>query len=125
MTRVVVTSGLAVAPEVVRGWFGVDRALEVVWPSGGKMWRAELLRAVGSADGLICLFTDRVYEELLRAAPRLRVVANHAVGLDNVDLAACTRRCVAVTQTPDVLTGATADLTLALILAVARRLGEA
>ena len=64
--------------------------------------------------------------ELLDAAgPRLRVVANFAVGYDNVDLAACRERGVIVTNTPDVLTNATAELALALMLAAARRLGEA
>ncbi|HKA89391.1 MAG TPA: D-glycerate dehydrogenase [Haliangiales bacterium] len=77
------------------------------------------------AEGLICLLRDRIDDAFLARAPRLRVVANYAVGVDNVDVAACARRGVAVTNTPDVLTDATADLTFALILAVARRLREA
>jgi glyoxylate reductase len=77
------------------------------------------------ADGLIALLTDRVDDALLDAAgPQLRVVANHAVGVDNVDVAACTRRGVVVTNTPDVLTEATADMTFALLLAAARRIVE-
>ncbi len=83
------------------------------------------LADAADAEGLVCLLRDRIDEGFLARAPRLRVVANYAVGVDNVDLAACARRGVAVTNTPDVLTEATADLTFALILAVARRLGEA
>jgi glyoxylate reductase len=77
------------------------------------------------ADALIALLTDRVDDGLLAVAgPQLRVVANHAVGVDNVDVAACTRRGVVVTNTPDVLTEATADMTFALLLAGARRIVE-
>ena len=86
--------------------------------------RAELLRRVHEATALLPILADRVDVELLDAAPRLRLVANHAVGFDNVDVAACTARGVWVTNTPDVLTESTADLTLALILALARRLRE-
>ena len=73
-------------------------------------------------DALLCLLTDRIDAELLACAPRLRIVANMAVGTDNVDLAAARARGVAVTNTPDVLTDATADLAWALLLASTRRL---
>jgi len=86
--------------------------------------RSELLRRLANADGLLALLTERVDAELLDAAPSLRVVANHAVGVDNVDVRACTARGVWVTNTPDAVTESTADLTWALILAVARRVGE-
>lgn len=86
--------------------------------------RAELLRGVADAEGLLSLLTDRVDAEVLAAAPRLRVVANLAVGYDNIDVAACTARGVLVTNTPDVLTETTADLAWALMLAVARRIVE-
>jgi glyoxylate reductase len=87
--------------------------------------RAELLRLVAGADGLVTMLTDRVDDELLDAAgPQLRVVANYAVGLDNVDLEAARRRGVVVANTPDVLTVDTAQLTLALLLALARRVDE-
>lgn len=86
--------------------------------------RAELVAGVAGAAALLCLLTDRVDAEVLDAAPRLRVVANLAVGFDNIDVAAATERGVVVTNTPDVLTEATADLTWALLLAAARRLGE-
>ncbi len=85
----------------------------------------EVLRSrAADADGLLCLLTDRVDETLLDACPRLRVVSQMAVGVDNIDLAACARRGIPVGNTPDVLTDATADLTLALLLAAARRLPE-
>jgi len=96
-----------------------------VWPGPLPPPREELLAATARADGLLCLLTDRVDTELLDGAPGLRAVANMAVGTDNIDLAECARRGVAVGNTPDVLTEATADLTFALILAAARRLLEA
>lgn len=86
--------------------------------------RDELLAGVASADALLCMLTERVDGELLDAAPKLRIVANLAVGFDNVDVAAATERGVVVTTTPDVLTDATADLAWALILAAARRVAE-
>lgn len=77
------------------------------------------------ADALVCLLLDRIDEAVLARAPNLRVIANCAVGFDNVDLAAATRAGIAVTNTPDVLTDATAELTVALMFAAARRLPEA
>jgi glyoxylate reductase len=77
------------------------------------------------AEGLLSLLTDRIDADLLTAAPNLRVIANYAVGCDNIDLDAARARGIAVGVTPDVLTEATADLTFALILAAARRLPEA
>jgi glyoxylate reductase len=84
----------------------------------------DLATFVGSADALICLLADRVAAEVFALCPRLKVVANYAVGVNNVDLEAARTSGVWVTNTPDVLTGATADLTWGLILAVARRLAE-
>lgn len=75
-------------------------------------------------DALLCLLTDRIDAPLLEGAERLRIVANMAAGTDNVDLAAAERLGIAVTNTPDVLSEATADLAFALLLAVARRLVE-
>lgn len=86
--------------------------------------RDELLTRVEGCEGLLALLTDRVDAELIDAAPRLQVVANLAVGYDNIDLVAADRRGVVVTNTPGVLTEATADLTWALLLAAARRVGE-
>lgn len=87
--------------------------------------RGDLLALVRGADAVLTLLHDRVDDELLEAAgPQLRCVANVAVGYDNVDLAAASQRGVVVTNTPGVLDDATADLTMALILAATRRLAE-
>ncbi len=87
--------------------------------------RAELLGAVAGRAGAITMLTDQVDEAFLEAAgPQLRVVANYAVGYDNVDVAACSARGVVVSNTPDVLSEATADLAFALLLAAARRVAE-
>lgn len=87
--------------------------------------REMLLEHVRGVDGLLSLLTDRVDAELLDAAgPSLRVVSNYAVGYDNIDVAACRERGVAVGNTPGVLTETTADLAFALLMAVARRLPE-
>jgi glyoxylate reductase len=75
-------------------------------------------------EGLVCLLTERVSEELLRAAPKLRIVANVAVGFDNIDVPACTKRGVVATNTPGVLDETTADFAWALMMAAARRLSE-
>jgi lactate dehydrogenase-like 2-hydroxyacid dehydrogenase len=87
--------------------------------------RDELLRRVAGVDGLLSLLTDRVDDELLDAAgPRLKVVSNLAVGFDNIDVPACTRRGIPVGNTPGVLTETTADLAFALLMAAARRIDE-
>ncbi len=87
--------------------------------------RTELLNRAKDKDGLLTILTERVDDELLDAAgPRLKIVANHAVGFDNIDVPACTRRGILVTNTPDVLTEATADLAWSLILATVRRVAE-
>jgi len=107
---------------VVRG--GLPHIEIDQWNEERPIARDELLRRIATADAIVATLSDRIDSELLAAAPGLRVVANHAVGYDNVDIAACTARRVQVCNTPDVLTDATADLTFALILAVARRLRE-
>jgi glyoxylate reductase len=87
---------------------------------------AELHATIAGAGAVVTMLHDRVDDAFLDAAgPGLRIVANVAVGVDNVDVEACRKRGVTVTNTPGVLTDATADLTLALILMVTRRLGEA
>lgn len=78
----------------------------------------------GDTDAIVCLLGTKVDDALLRRAPKLRVVSNVAVGYDNIDVPACTRRGVFATNTPDVLTEATADLAWALLLAAARRVPE-
>ena len=85
----------------------------------------ELARRAADADAMVALLTDRIDETLLSRCPRLRVVANVAVGYDNVDLAAAKRHQVAITNTPGVLTDATADFAFTLLLAAARRVAEA
>ena len=95
-----------------------------VWERDSVMPRTELLEQIGEAEGLYCMLTDRVDRDLLKAAPRLRVVSNMAVGVDNVDLVACRERGIPVGHTPGVLTEATADLAFGLLLAAARRVGE-
>ncbi len=86
--------------------------------------RAELEALLPSADALVCLLSDRLDAPTIARGTRLRVIANYAVGFDNVDVNEATRRGVVVCNTPDVLTDATADLTMALLLAAARRLPE-
>jgi glyoxylate reductase len=83
------------------------------------------LRRISGKDALICLLTEKVDRELLEAAgPNLRIVANVAVGFDNIDVPACTERKIAVTNTPGVLDETTADFAWTLLMAVARRLIE-
>jgi len=96
-----------------------------VWEDELPPPRDELLRAVEGCDGILTLLTDRVDDELLdRAGAQLKVVSNFAVGFDNVDVAACTRRGIPVGNTPGVLTETTADLAWALLMAAARRVAE-
>lgn len=85
----------------------------------------ELREQLDQVEGLFTILTVPVDEELLDRAPKLRVVSNMAVGVDNIDLEACTRRGIPVGHTPGVLTEGTADLTMALLLAVARKLPQA
>jgi lactate dehydrogenase-like 2-hydroxyacid dehydrogenase len=104
----------------------VEAACEAdLWPDELPPPRDELLRRVAGCEGVLTLLTDRVDDEFLDAAgPALRVVSNFAVGYDNIDVAACLRRGVAVGNTPGVLTETTADLAWALLMAAARRLTE-
>jgi glyoxylate reductase len=95
-----------------------------VWPEPNPPPREALLAGVAEAEGLLSLLTDRIDAELLDAAPRLKAIANYAVGTDNIDLEAATARGIPVGNTPDVLTETTADLAFALMLAAARRLVE-
>src|SRR2546427_4460490 len=94
------------------------------WAKPERPPREEVLRRVKDKEGLICLLTEKINDELLRAAPKLRVAANVAVGFDNIDVAACTKRGVVATNTPGVLDETTADFAWTLLMAVARRLPE-
>ena len=87
--------------------------------------RQVILRELAQADGVFSLLTDRIDAEVMAAAPRLKVISNFAVGFDNVDIPAATKRGIVVTHTPDVLTETVADFTVCLMLAAARRLVEA
>ena len=94
------------------------------WSDAERPPREEVLRHVKDKEGLVCLLTEKINEELLLAAPKLRIAANVAVGYDNVDLEACSKRGVAATNTPGVLDETTADFAWTLLMAVARRLPE-
>ena len=96
-----------------------------VWGDGAPPSREELVARVGEVEGLLCMLSDRIDAGVIAAAPRLRAIANYAVGTDNIDLDAARARGVAVGNTPDVLTESTADLAFALMLAAARRLPAA
>ena len=101
-------------------------ALHIVQPDPrASVDRGALLEAIGEADVLVSLLTERIDEELLARAKRLRGIANFAVGFNNIDVDAATRLGIPVSNTPGVLTETTADLTWALLLATARRVPEA
>lgn len=119
--KVLVTAKLPeeVVHKLIRAGCDVDEHAEV-----RPMAREELLARVEGVEGLLCTITDRIDREVLERAPGLRVAANYGVGFDHIDVAEAGRRGVLVTNTPGVLTDATADLAFALILAVARRVVE-
>lgn len=96
-----------------------------MWAEDYPIPRELLLERVEHVDAVLTMLTERVDEELLTQAKALQIVANMAVGYDNIDLAACKRHGVVVTNTPDVLTEATADLAFALLMATGRRVTEA
>lgn len=123
MKRLLVTHPLFedTVPVAVEG-----SSVEVDVREGGEpLGPADLAELLQGYHGVVCLLTDRVDRSVLEANPQLEVVANVAVGFDNIDVAAARRLGITVTNTPDVLTETTADLALALMLAVARRLPEA
>jgi glyoxylate reductase len=107
-----------------------DRALDRLrsvaevnmWESDLPPSRAELMELLRGADGALTLLTDRIDADLIAELPDLRVVSNLAVGYDNFDVPACTKRGIAACTTPDVLTRTTAEFTVAMIFAVARQL---
>jgi glyoxylate reductase len=102
-----------------------SRAAVDAYGTDAAMPRGELLGRLADKQGLICVISEVVDQALLETCPGLRVVSNVAVGYNNVDVAACTRRGVVVTNTPDVLTDTTADFAWTLLMATARRLIEA
>ena len=121
MAKVVVTGKIpAVALERLRAEHTVD-----AWEDESPISRDELLKRVAGADAIVSLLTEKIDAELLDAAGKqLRSVSNVAVGYNNIDVPACRERNVLVTNTPGVLTEATADIAMALILMSTRRLAE-
>jgi glyoxylate reductase len=121
MSRVFVTRALpGEALERLRQAHEVE-----IWPGPLPPGPEQLRTSLSEAEGILTLLTDRLDATLIAAAPRLRAIANYAVGVDNIDLDAARKRDIQVGNTPDVLTEATADLAFALLLAAARRLPEA
>ena len=99
---------------------------EIEYHDSDESYPAEdLLEQLAGKDGVVSQLTDRFSDEVMAALPSLKVISNVAVGFDNIDIEAATRRGIAVTNTPDVLTETTADLAFALLLTAARRVGEA
>jgi glyoxylate reductase len=120
MPRVLLTRRI---PSSVLGLLEAEHTVDL-YAGEGAIPREELMRRVADADGLVCVLTDKIDPGVVNAAPALKVVANIAVGYDNIDVAAARARGIVVTNTPDVLTEAVAEFTWALILGIARRLGE-
>jgi glyoxylate reductase len=100
-------------------------SLEIEYNKEGKLSKEELIERIKDKDGVLCLLTDIFDREVIESAKNLKVIANVAVGYDNIDVKTATKRRIMVTNTPDVLTETTADLTFALILSTARRVTEA
>lgn len=120
MSRIVITGPVPRPAADLLADHDVDQ-----WSSSDPMPREELLARVEGADAIVTMLTDRVDDELLDAAgEQLKVVANVAVGYDNIDVEACERRDVVATNTPGVLVDATADIAFSLVLMATRRLGE-
>jgi glyoxylate reductase len=119
VARFVVTGGL---PEAARSLYPPGPAFEFPGPDPAE--RLSLLEQLEEAEGLLCMLIDQVDAVLLDSAPRLRVVSQMAVGVDNIDVASCTARRIPVGHTPDVLTETTADTAMALLLASLRRIPE-
>jgi glyoxylate reductase len=116
MTREIPKRGL----DIIRENFDVD-----LWPDEAPPSKEEIIRRIKDKQALVSLLTDPIDEEVINSAPNLRIIAQYAVGFDNIDLKAATKRGIYVTNTPEVLTETTADFAFALMLAVARRVVEA
>lgn len=103
----------------------LDRSFEMdYWTGSDHIPRPELLKRIADKDALVCLIPQKVNDELLAAAPKLRVVSTVSVGYDHIDVPACTKRNVLVTNTPGVLDDTTADFAWVLLMAISRRLVE-
>lgn len=86
--------------------------------------KQEVMEGVKGKDGLLCLLTDEIDAEVMDASPQLKIIANYAVGFNNINMASATKRKIMVTNTPGVLTETTADLCWALLMSIARRIVE-
>ena len=102
----------------------LDAVCDVDQNDGDQLSPDQLKARIGDKEGLVCVMTDPVTAEVMDAAPRLKVIATVAVGYNNIDVPAARARGIVVTNTPDVLTEATADLTVALIMDITRRVSE-
>ncbi len=111
-------------PEVAIEKLEANVDLEI-FPYDHKITPEELKENIQDKEGLLCLLTDTIDSKLMDVAPSLKVVSNYAVGYNNIDIAAATERNIVVTNTPDVLTETTADMTFGLMLMTARRVLEA
>jgi glyoxylate reductase len=120
MARVLVTRKL---PGTALDRLAAEHDVEV-WPERLPPTRGQLRERIAEVEGLLCMLTDPVDRELIEAAPALRAISTYAVGTDNIDLDAASGRGIPVGHTPDVLTETSADLALALMLAVMRRIPE-
>ncbi|MEM0096009.1 MAG: glyoxylate reductase [Candidatus Bathyarchaeia archaeon] len=96
-----------------------------VWPEYGPPPKDEIIRKARDVDALVTLLSDKIDSEVFDAAPKLKIIAQMAVGYDNIDVAEATKRGIYVTNTPGVLTETTADFAWALLMAIARRVVEA
>jgi glyoxylate reductase len=94
-------------------------------PEDRVMSREMLKQEIADKDGIVCLLTDTIDAEIISGAERLKIIASYAVGYNNIDLAEASKRRIPVTNTPDVLTEATADLTIGVLISIARRIVEA
>ncbi|MHC9542429.1 MAG: 2-hydroxyacid dehydrogenase [Vulcanimicrobiota bacterium] len=101
-----------------------ERYSLTVNPDDRVMTREEILRDIKDKDGLLCLLTDSIDGEIMDSSSKLRIISNYAVGYNNIDVTAATKRGIMVTNTPGVLTDTTADFAFALLMAIARRLPE-
>ena len=109
-------------PQAARSLYPTGPHFEFPGPEPAD--RSVLLEQLADAEGLLCMLVDRIDDDLLSSAPKLRVVSQLAVGVDNIDISACTARGIPVGHTPDVLTETTADTAMALLLASLRRIPE-
>jgi len=116
VTREIPERGL----KIIKKRFDVD-----VWPEYGPPLKEVIIEKVGDVDALVSLLSDSIDVEVFGAAPKLKIVAQMAVGFDNIDVKEATKRGVCVTNTPEVLTETTADFAWALLMSIARRVVEA